>query len=221
MKYRKSIILAIAASSLWLSACNNKVLQDSKETDAKNSHRLEKIENKISKEDQEEKELYKEMEKPVEEVVDSIEKDKVKVIDSKIVEKPKYDDPNEFANKLAKVLFSFSTNKMTASEYYSFLDIHASSSFKDQYLPNKEEGILYFENIQGLLTTNNPALKDDYTVTEVKIEQSKIEGYFYRRMMTSEGKPLYYITTIVKEQDGWKFQDDSPAPPFDEQGGIH
>jgi outer membrane murein-binding lipoprotein Lpp len=217
MKYRRILIGSLVLGSLVVAGCNNKIVEEANDVGETNK-KLEKIVGEKQEEkEQKVQDLYKDLEKPIEEVVDAVDKEKMKQVDTNVVEKKSYEDPNEFSKKVAKVLFEFSTGKMSSADYYEFLMNSASKSYIEQYLPEKKEGLLFVENVQSLLIQKTPELEGSYVLTEVSINRTKTEGHFYRELTTKKGEKLYYISTIVKEDGVWKFQDDSPSPPFEEE----
>lgn len=160
---------------------------------------------------------YEEMSKPVEESIKEVEKDTRSLIEKDFELKDSYSDETEFASFVAEQLFDFYNLEMSPKDYYQFLMKHGSSNMKNELdvLENEEEGVVFLTNIQGLMKDRQLS-GINYHVTEVQLNGGRSEGYFYRRVNSHDGTSKYYITTIVKEDDVWKYQEDSPSPPFDE-----
>ena len=57
-------------------------------------------------------------------------------------------------------------------------------------------------------------------ITVVNLDRFKRQGYFYRKVLSTEGIN-YFITSIYKEDGAWKYITDEPSDPFYEesQGG--
>lgn len=217
MKYRRLLIGSLVLATLLVTGCNNKIVKEAEDVSESNK----KLETSVAEEQEEKekkvKDLYKDLEKPIDEVVEAVEKEKMKQVDTKVIEKEFYEDPNEFSKKVAKVLYEFTTGEMSSEGYYEFLKANASNSYIEQYLPEKKEGLLFVKNVQSLLIQKTPELEDKYILTQVSINRTKTEGHFYRELTTVKGEKMYYISTIVKEDGVWKYQDDSPSPPFEKE----
>jgi len=221
MELRKILLFTILSSSIAVAGCNNPIVNEANVVGEKNSQKAAKAEQEKEQKVESQREIYKEMDKPIDEVIDKIEKDKKKVVDPKVIEKSTYTNPEEFSKKLGQVLYEFSTGKLSVEEYYSFLNRNASDDFLNQYLPNKSAGTLFLENVQSLLIEKLPELKEEYTISELTYDRFEKEAYFYRKVTTvRDDQPIYYISTIVKEGDNWKFQDDSPSPPFEQENDL-
>jgi outer membrane murein-binding lipoprotein Lpp len=217
MKYRKMLIGSLVLSSLVVAGCNNKIVKEAEDVSESNKKLETNVAEKQEEKEKKAQDLYKDLEKPIDEVVEAVEKEKMKQVDTNVVEKASYEDPNEFSKKVAKVLYEFTTGKMSSENYYEFQKASASKSYIEQYLPEEKEGLLFVKNVQSLLIQKTPELEDRYTLTQVSINRTKTEGHFYRELTTIKGEKLYYISTIVKEDGVWKFQDDSPSPPFEKE----
>lgn len=220
-KFVKGILSLSFSASLILAGCSNdKFAQKANEQIEKNQKALDgqkaseqKIRDKASN-------IYKEMEKPLNEVVKDNELDKreEQVLEA-IPMKDSYIDPNELALRIGKELFEFNSGISDADQYYEFLSKHASTTFKQKWIPNEKEGKLFLHNIQEVLKKQKThAVK--YLVTQVELNPASDEGNFYRKETLNTEEEIYYITTIVKEKGSWKLQDDSPSPPYEEIGGT-
>ncbi|WP_209124370.1 hypothetical protein [Alkalihalobacillus sp. BA299] len=199
--------------SLLLSACSNdEIVKEANNLKQKKENQIEEQESQEKKK----KEVYEELAKPVEETLKETEKDKRSLITNDFEIKEEYTDENEFASFVAKQLFKFYNLELSPKDYYQFLIKYGSSNMKKELevLENEEEGVVFLTNIQGLIKDRQLS-GSDYEVTEVKLNSGKSEGFFYRKVI-SHGNSDYYITTIIMEDGVWKYQEDSPAPPFDE-----
>lgn len=221
MELRNVLLFTILSSSLAVAGCNNRIVNEANAVGEKNSEMAAKAEQEKEQKVESQREIYKEMEKPIDEVIDKIDKDKKKVVDPKVIEKATYTNPEEFSKKLGQILYEFSTGELSVDDYYNFLTRNASDDFLSQYLPNESAGTLFLENVQSLLIDKLPELKKGYTISELTYDRFEKEAYFYRKVTTvKDDKPIYYISTIVKEGDSWKFQDDSPSPPFEQENDL-
>jgi len=215
------VVLILSLSSLFLlTACDDKIVQEVQKQQEKQhaDAKKKKAETKAKKET--EKKIYDDLSKPLNQVVDSADKDRKKIVDKQYVVKDSYTDPVEFEKFAAKNIFDFYSFKISPDEYYSFLIKYGSKEMlkEQKVLEKKESGVLFLTNVQGLLKDNG-ALGDDYTISELTFNSAKNEAYFYRKVQLVNRQFSYFITTIVKENDEWKLLQDSPSEPFDESSG--
>lgn len=218
MKWIKILGLGLCIiNSFFLMACNNEVLQEAERV-AKENEKLKEEQVKEDKEIQEKtSEIYESLEKPIDEVLDANELDVVRTVEKQIVEKENYEDPSEFSWKVSDMIFRFNEGQIKPEEYYEFLVQHGSKTFIEEWIPNREDGLVFLETVQIMLTADGVSAKD-YTTTEVRLTRNNTEGYFYRKLTNGTDQEEFYVTTIVKEDGIWKFQDDSPSSPFIEEG---
>lgn len=202
---------------ILLSSCSNKLVDEAIKTQEMNQIKIEEEEIKLEEEKEEQRELYKSMEKPLEEVIQENALDQKKVINQEedISEKTNFTDETEFALYVSSVLFDFRNGTISPEEYFSFLSKHSAKDIKKEFPTDKETALLIYSNIQSLFKDND-IKPESYITSEVTLNASKKEGHFYRKILTNKGEE-FYITTIVKEDGQWKFSDDSPSPPFEIQ----
>jgi hypothetical protein len=208
----KRYIFFITFGLLLAGCSNDEIVKEAKELKQKKENQVEEQQNK----EKDQQEIYEELSKPVEETIKETEKDKRSLIANDYEVKEQYTDETEFASFVANHLFQFYNLEISPKEYYQFLIKYGSTKMKSELevLENEEEGIAFLTNIQGLIKDRQLS-GSEYQVTEVQLNSGKSEGFFYRKVI-SHGNSDYYITTIVKEDGAWKYQEDSPAPPFDE-----
>lgn len=210
----KRFIFYFVLLALLLAACskNDGIVKEAKNLQQEKEKLVKEQENNSK----EQKKIYDELTKSVEETIKETEKDRRSLITKEYEIKEEYTDETEFASFVAKQLFQFYNLEITPKNQYQFLVKYGSSNMKNELevLNNEEEGIVFLTNIQGLIK-NRQLSGSDYEITEIQLNSSKSEGFFYRRVI-SHGNSDYYITTIVKEDGVWKYQEDSPSPPFDE-----
>jgi len=207
----------VLTATVLLFGCADSFVEEARKQHEESQKQKEE-EMQIEKEkEREQKEFYEDIESPVEEIV---EENKIDVVAIQkpmdIVEKEQYDDPNEFSQYVSKILYEFYTLKLSPEKYYDFLIKYASEETKKQ-LPSAENATTVYSAIQDLF--RQQSIKGEgYEISEVVFDRFKRSGYFYRKLSTTNGNE-YYITTITLEKDGWKFVDDSPSPPFEEDIG--
>lgn len=170
---------------------------------------------KEKEQEEKEKEIYESMEKPINEVVEENNLDQVKVNSdtANIHEMKNYTDATEFSKYVAKVLYDFYTIQMDSRSYYNFMKNYGSKDMIAD-LPSEKDAITFYTTLQDMYKQKG-ITGDGYVITEVIFDAKQTEGHFYRKLTTTNGVE-YFITTITKEKDGWKFVEDSPSPPFEE-----
>ena len=210
-------IVWILSALLFLGGCSEgKFVEEAKKTEQRNNVAKKENDLQIMYYADQEKEIYKKMERPAEEAVESNELDKKSVIDdaTDVKKLENYTDGDEFAKFVAKILYEFYTLKLSPQEYYDFM-IHYGSKEILNELPSKEDAISIYESLQNSLKQKNMH-GEEYVISEVTYDRLKNEAYFYRKVISTNGVE-YYITNLVKEGEYWKFIDDSPSPPFEEK----
>lgn len=208
-------ILLLLFIGLLLVSCSNdsKVVKDAKEM----SNEKEVKQEVEKQKEKEQEEFYEEIAVPIEESLSQTEKDKMSLVTNDYENKEQYNDELEFAKYVSKQIFDFYNLQLTPEEYYTFIKNHGAADLKSEleFINNEEEAILFFTNVQGLLK-DQKMISTKYEITEVNLNSGRSEGFFYRREQLAQAQPAYYITTIVKEGEFWKYLDDSTAPPFEE-----
>lgn len=211
---KRAIILApMLATSVLLTGCFNSSFEEEAKRVKERKQELKQEEKvKISNSEKEQKEFYKKLEKPLDEVIWENDLDKVIEIEpADVQEKATFEDSLEFAQYTSKILYEFYTQQISPEQYYMFLMNHGSSSAKDG-LPTKKDAVLILTNIQDMYKKQN-ITGDGYKLTQVILDRLKRDGTFYRKLTTTNGEE-YFITTITKEKEGWKFVEDGPSPPY-------
>ncbi|MCM3443597.1 MULTISPECIES: hypothetical protein [Metabacillus] len=216
----KNVIGISFGTTLLLAGCSNDGFANSAKEQIKENEKIANEQKETEKKEKEKAaEIYVEMEKPLNEVINDNELDKKNEQKTdQVVIKDRYSDANEFALRLSKEIFEFNTGKSDPEVYYQFLNKFGSESFKKEWIPTEEEGVLFLQNIQEVLKGQD-IYSISYQVTDVELNSAKSEGYFYRKETLNTEDEAYYITTIIKENGSWMYQDDSPSPPFEEVGG--
>lgn len=201
-----------------LVGCGGKIAEDARKVEEQNEQlqtEEQKQQDKMEKDIEEMEEFYSNLEnKDIDEIVQENELDQVSIQENiEVKEKEVYQNPNEFAAFVADTLYHFYNRGLTAEDYYDFLQKYGSKTLVDD-LPSKEDAVAVYGSIQKYYQDQNIKL-DSYQITEVKFNRSETEGYFYRKVLSTNGYE-YFICTIVKENGEWKFSEDSPSPPFEE-----
>lgn len=206
------IIPALLSASILLVACSNpKFEEEAKRVEQVKAEKAKKeAAEKLSEE--EKYEIYKDMEKPLDEVIQENDLDVLQEVSSVEVEtKDTYEDPVEFSKYASQILYNFYISQIDPTTYYNFLVQHGSERVKEE-LPSEKDAIAIFTSIQDSFKQQN-LTGDSYTLTNVAFDRMKREGNFYRKVITTNGEE-YFMTIIKKEKGVWKFEDDSPAPPY-------
>ncbi|RHW35976.1 hypothetical protein D1B31_17970 [Neobacillus notoginsengisoli] len=213
MKYKKRIFTSFLAASLLLTGCfNSKFEEEAKRVKQKKEELQKEEKANKSKSQKEEVDFYKKLEKPLEETILENDLDEVKEMDTKEVqEKPVFEDGTEFAQYTGKVLYEFYTQQITPEEYYKFLKSYGSISVNEE-LPTEKDALTILATIQDMFKKQN-ITGDGYKITQVEFNHSKRNGTFYRKVTTTNGEE-YFLTSIIKENGGWKYVEDSPSPPY-------
>jgi len=212
------VAIATIICIIVLAGCGSKIAGDARQVQEMNEQiQSEQMtpEEERQKETEEMKEFYNELDnRDTEEIVQENKFEEAVVQENIEVEhKDAYHDPDEFSKFVAEILFNFYNRGIKAENYYEFLLKYGSESVIEN-LPTKEDAIAVYESIQSHYHEQNIML-DSYQITEVKLNHSETEGYFYRKVISTNGTE-YFISTIVKENGVWKFLEDGPSPPFEE-----
>ena len=207
-----SVSLLLLTSAILLTGCEDKISKEAEKNRKQNEESQKKHELIEKKNAAEKEELYKEMEKPLDEVIQENDLDAAKEITNpKVIEKDSYIDAQEFANYVSEQLYLFYTNRLSPQQYYNFLKKFGDKNIKKQY-PTEEDAINILTSIQEMYKKANTT-GESHTVTKVEYNRLKTEASFYRKVITAQGVE-YFITTIKKENQGWKFSSDDPSPPY-------
>jgi hypothetical protein len=155
-------------------------------------------------------ETYSKLVKPLGEVIKENELDSVNTVEViDISPDLTFDSASDFAQYSARVLYEFYTFQITSEDYYTFLIQHGSETTV-QELPSKEDVLMILNNLQAM---HKDVRGENYELTEIEFNRLQNEGHFYRKVVTSYGNE-YFITTIKKEENRWKFVQDEPSPPY-------
>lgn len=214
MKGKIIVISSLLMLSISLYGCaQDSLVKEAQKTEQENKQKLEEKNRNVAAVSKKEETIYKKMEKPIDEVIKEDNLDKEKVIDKNVLKKDEFTDPKEMAKYTGVILNKFYSLQITPQEFYDFIQLYGS---KDaiKALPQKEDALNVLSVIQSQFKDQGIDYKD-YVITDVTLNKMKDEAYFYRKSITKSGK-IYNITTLVKENGIWKYQEDSPSPPFDE-----
>lgn len=206
-------MISLAAACLLLSGCSGgKFVEEVEKTEVKNNEVEKEKKAKKAYDEKEQKEMYEKLEKPMDEVIMENDLDSVTIMDSiEFTKQDQYQDGREFAKFAAQVLYQFYTLQITSEQYYEFLKDYGSERVLKE-LPTEEDAITILSTLQGMYKKQNIA-GENYVLTEVSYDRLKKDGSFYRKVLTTNGME-YFFTIIVKEKDVWKYEEDSPSPPF-------
>jgi uncharacterized lipoprotein YehR (DUF1307 family) len=158
-------------------------------------------------------ETYSKLEKPLDEVIKENELDSVNTVEViDISPDLTFGSASDFAQYSARILYKFYTSQITSEDYYTFLIQHGSETTV-QELPSKEDALMILNNLQAMY---KDVRGENYELTETDFNRLENEGHFYRKVVTTNGIE-YFITTITKEENSWKFVQDEPSPPYVER----
>jgi hypothetical protein len=197
-----------------LVGCSDSFTENAMKVNENNLKEQKSSEEAAKKQQEKQKELYKSMEKPLKEVIKENDLDKKNLLTKKLVVQEEYTDEKEFAKYVGKILFDLHHSKISPEEYYKFLQKYGSQNAKNA-MPTKEDAIALLSGIQDYYKSKQ-IIGHEYFISDVTLNKTKREGYFYRKVITNIGEE-YFITTIVKEGEKWKFEEDSPSAPFEIQ----
>lgn len=215
MKVTPLLISSIITSGLILTGCTNsdplvKEAKKIKESQQKEENQVEN--NKQS--EKERQEFYEEQAKPMEEVIEEMDKDEVTLLttNKEIKAKEEFTDVEEFAQYTSDILYKFQTLQLDSKTYYQFMTTYGTEELK-QNLPQEEDAITIYKSIQDAYLKEN-IHGESYQVTKPVLDRLGRNGYFYREVLSTKGEE-YFITTIVKEDGSWKYSSDDLSPPFE------
>lgn len=213
-KYYATLFLVI----IFLTACNDRIIDEAEGIQQLKDNEV------IEQEDLRDKQMeaLKENETSIHEAVEIAleqreEKSKVEIAEN-IVEKEKFTNEEEFAQYVAKIMYDFQTQEMTAEEYYNFIMNHGSrvllSNFDEV---NKNLTIEGFSSSQNKMNEHDLEYRG-YSLSEITLDEPEIYGYFYRTVIRGE-EELNFLTAIVRQGDKWKFDSDVPSIGYKEKEG--
>ncbi|MEU2529964.1 hypothetical protein ABZ737_33230, partial [Streptomyces sp. NPDC013087] len=164
--------------------------------------------------DKELQEFYEEQAKPMEEVIEEMDKEEATLLttDKDIEAKEEFTDVEEFARYTADILYKFQTLQLDARTYYQFMKTYGTEELKNS-LPQEEDAIAIYKSIQDAYLKENMH-GESYQVTKPVLDRLGRNGYFYREVLSTKGEE-YFITTIIKEDGSWKYSSDDLSPPFE------
>lgn len=217
MRFKPFYSSLLISGFIILSGCSNDpfVKEAKKINDTKDTHEETETDSKS----QDLESFYKDQVRPLDEVVAELDGESVKILDKKEVEvKSSYEDPEEFARYAADILYKFQSLQISPEDFYKFILDYGSIQTVEE-LPQKHDAINIFKSIQDSYLQAN-VKGESYDITVVNLDRFKRQGYFYRKVLSTEGIN-YFITSIYKEDGAWKYITDEPSDPFYEesQGG--
>ncbi|MGN8842526.1 hypothetical protein ACTNDN_06840 [Niallia sp. HCP3S3_B10] len=216
MSFKPCYLSLFISGSILLSACSNDpfVKEAKKINETMDTHEETETDSNSDLES-----FYADQARPIEEVVAELDGESVKILDKKEVEvKAAYEDPEEFARYAADILYKFQSLQISPEDFYNFILNYGSIQTVEE-LPQKQDAINIFKTIQDSYIQAN-VKGESYDITVINLDRFKRQGYFYRKVLSTEGIN-YFITSIFKEDGAWKYVTDEPSDPFFEetQGG--
>jgi len=205
--------ILLLASSISIVGCSNDAFEK-EEQRVKNVKEENKLAADDTKEDKKKDKMYQDMEKPLDEVILENDLDPATEVESiETTKKEHFVDAAEFSKYTADILYKFYTLAISPEEYYDFLMNYGSIEVIKE-LPTKKDAIVILSTIQEMYRNQN-ITGESYTITNIEFDRFNRNGTYYRKLLTTNGEE-YFITTITKEDTGWKYVEDSPSPPYTE-----
>ncbi|MBF0706756.1 hypothetical protein IQ283_09060 (plasmid) [Alkalihalobacillus hwajinpoensis] len=211
-KIKAPILLLVLTMTI---GCSNKLIDEAEQVKAQAENSVEEKSEDTKKSQKDLEKVYEDMERPVKEVFEENDFEKVnQLINEDGIElKKHYEDSTAFAIFAGNMLYNFQASEISPSAFYDFLKQYGSESIQEGLQIDRKDAITSFENVQDIYKNSKQQPKS-YELSEVQITAGFREGYFYRKVATNKGDD-YYITTIKQEDGNWKFVDDSPSPPYE------
>ncbi|GKU84328.1 MULTISPECIES: hypothetical protein [Niallia] len=215
MKITPLLLSGIITSGFILTGCTNgdPLVKEAKKIN-ESQKKEESQQGNNEQSDKELQEFYEEQAKPMEEVIEEMDKEEATLLttDKDIEAKEEFTDVEEFARYTADILYKFQTLQLDARTYYQFMKTYGTEELKNS-LPQEEDAIAIYKSIQDAYLKENMH-GESYQVTKPVLDRLGRNGYFYREVLSTKGEE-YFITTIIKEDGSWKYSSDDLSPPFE------
>ncbi|MCM3216751.1 hypothetical protein M3612_19895 [Niallia taxi] len=215
MKITPLLLSGIITSGFILTGCTNGdplVKEAKKINESQKKEESQQVNNDQS--DKELQEFYEEQAKPMEEVIEELDKEEATLLttDKEVEAKEEFTDVEEFARYTADILYKFQTLQLDAKTYYQFMTTYGTEELKNS-LPHEEDAVAIYKSIQDAYLKENMH-GESYQVTKPVLDRLGRNGYFYREVLSTKGEE-YFITTIIKEEGSWRYSSDDLSPPFE------
>jgi len=215
LKITPLLLSGIITSGFILTGCTNgdPLVKEAKKIN-ESQKKEESQQGNNEQSDKELQEFYEEQAKPMEEVIEEMDKEEATLLttDKDIEAKEEFTDVEEFARYTADILYKFQTLQLDARTYYQFMKTYGTEELKNS-LPQEEDAIAIYKSIQDAYLKENMH-GESYQVTKPVLDRLGRNGYFYREVLSTKGEE-YFITTIIKEDGSWKYSSDDLSPPFE------
>lgn len=216
MKITPLLLSSIITSGFILTGCTNgdPLVQEAKKIKESQQKEEEQQVNNEQQSDKQLQEFYEEQAKPIEEVIEEMDKEEATLLinDKEVEAKEEFTDVEEFVRYTADILYKFQTLQLDAKTYYHFMTTYGTEELKKN-LPHEEDAVAIYKSIQDAYLKEN-IHGESYQVTKPVLDRLGRNGYFYREVLSTKGEE-YFITTIAKEDGAWKFSSDDFSPPFE------
>lgn len=214
-KYKRMLALSLIASQvLVVSACSSggrlekaaeKAAEQEEQTKAKEVTYEEQLERW--------EKHYDQYEVSVEDAVEALEKEEVLTGSNSVVVKDSYNNPDELATYVGKVLFDFYKGEMTPEQYLTFINKFGSEDMKANNLTgNPEDDVEIVKAIQEASATQTINYAK-YEISGAVIDESGDEALVYRRIQLANGTFHFFKTVLKKEEGNWYFDSDDASNP--------
>lgn len=215
MKITPLLLSGIITSGFILNGCTNGdplVKEAKKINESQKKEESQQVDNEQS--DKVLQEFYEELAKPMEEVIEEMDKEEVTLLttDKEVEAKEEFTEVEEFARYTADILYKFQTLQLDANTYFQFMTTYGTEELKNS-LPHEEDAVAIYKSIQDAYLKEN-IHGESYQVTKPVLDRLGRNGYFYREVLSTKGEE-YFITTIIKEDGSWKYSSDDLSPPFE------
>lgn len=216
--YKRLSLVFMALTITLLSGCNDRIVDEANKVNS------EKIKHQQEIQDLQDKQLkaLEENTTPIEKALETLETEKETketLENEQIDEQTEFANEEEFAQYVANILFNFFTGDLSPEKYYEFISKHGSLVLLKDINPEKKDVMIKgYADIQRKLIENGTKFVD-YKISELTFDETGIYAYFYRTLISEDGEEVNYITTIVKEKNGWKYDSDHLSQGYTEKEG--
>jgi hypothetical protein len=216
VKYKKVIALSLVAGQLLMGAgCSSgeRLEQAAQKAEEQNQGSMKKKTDKEMMKAWEE--YYSKYNKSVEEAVKENPKEDAVSGSTAIVIKDRYDNPDELAAYVSKVLFDFYKGVLKPEQYLVFINKYGSKEMKEQFLTgDSKEDVELVNSIQkAILEQGMDYLK--YEISRCEVNEDGTQAIFYRKIQISNGTFAYFQTVLKKENGVWYYDNDEPNIPVE------
>lgn len=212
MKKIRLIISLLFCSTVLVGCFEDKIIQNAEKVNDSNTEKEIIEKEKQEALEKKQQEIFDQKNISPEQALDNSSKEQVEVQENDFIIRENYTDPNELAAYVANIMYRLQNNDLPKEEYISFIDKYASDVFKEKYFSDENYKKELVDNLYNVLQQKESFTKS-YKISKT-IKSNPFEVYAYRIEIKSNGQHDYYITTLHKKNNVWKFSGDQSTPPF-------